>query len=127
MTAKTEDGKEIFRDKKIYMSQSAIYGRGDFMWPGGYPGWKAGMFRDTSLQPGQTKAETFEIMFPHEQIEKDGRKTTIVKADTMDIAIKLWYMPAGGDPKEAISGKTGFLFYETNKKVKLKPREAFIR
>jgi hypothetical protein len=127
VTAKTDDGKQIFRDTKIYMPQSPIYGRGNFMWSGGYPGWKAGMIRDTSLQPGQTKTETFEITFPYEQIEKQGKKTKDVKAETMDVAIKLWYLPAGGDPKEAIPGKTSFLFFETNKTVKLKPRDHYIK
>jgi len=128
VTAKTKDGNEIFRESKIYMPQSPIYGRGDFMWSGGaYPGWKAGMIRDTSVQPGQTRTETFEIKFPFEDVEKDGKKTRNVKADEMDVTIQLWYMPTGGDPKEGVPGKTQFLFFETQKSVKLKPKDAYIQ
>ncbi len=97
------------------------------MWPGAYPGWKAGIFRDTSLQPGQTKVETFEIKFPYEEVEKDGKKTKDVKADTMEVSVRLWYLPSGGDPKEATPGKTSFLFFETTKTVKLKPRDTYIK
>jgi hypothetical protein len=126
VTATTKDGAEIFRESKIYMPQSAIYGRGDFMWSGGaYPGWKAGMLRDTSLQPGQTRTETFEIKYPFVDEEKDGRKARRVTNDTMDIAVRLWYMPTGGDPKQGQPGKTQFLFYETTETVKLKEKENF--
>jgi hypothetical protein len=127
VTAKTKDGNEIFRESKIYMPQSPIYGRGDFMWSGGaYPGWKAGIIRDTSLQPGQTRAETFEIKFPFQDIEKDQKKTRKVTADEMMVTVQLWYMPTGGDPREGVPGKTQHLFYETQKTVKLKPTEPYI-
>ncbi len=127
MTAKTKDGKAIFRETKIYMPQSPIYGRGDFMWSGGaFPGWKTGMTRDTSLQPGNAKVETFEIPFPWEDVSKDGKKVRRVKADVMDVSVRLWYMPTGGDPKEGTPDKTQFLFYETSRTIGLKPPEAII-
>jgi hypothetical protein len=127
VTAKTKGGKEIFRQTKIYMPQSPIYGRGDFMWSGGaFPGWKTGMTRDTSLQPGQTKAETFEIPFPYDVVQQDGKKTKIVKADALDVNIKLWYLPTGGDPKDGTPGKTQFLLFETSRVVKLKALESYI-
>jgi len=33
------------------------------------------MLRDTSLQPGKTKTESFDIKFPFEDVEKEGKKT----------------------------------------------------
>jgi len=81
---------------------------------------KSGMLRDTSLQPGQTKTETFEIKYPYEDVEKEGKKTREVKAKEMDVAIKLWYLPAGGDPRTGVVGKDQYLFFETTKTVSVK-------
>lgn len=118
MTAKTKDGKEVFTDQKIYMPQSPAYGRGDKMVYG--PFRKSGMIRDTSLQPGQTKKETFEIGFPMKEVEKDGKKVKELEAKDLDITVKLWYMPAGGDPTKGVVDKDQFLFYEGSKTVSLK-------
>ena len=128
MTAKTKDGKEVFRTLKIYMPQVQIYGRGDFMWSGGaYPGWKAGMVRDTSLQPGQTKTEVVEIAYPVEDIQKDGQKTRVVKAEELDVSAELWYLPTGGDPRDCQEGKNKFLFNRWRQTLALKARDAYIR
>jgi hypothetical protein len=98
VTAKTKDGKEIFSDAKIYMPQSPAYGRGDKMVYG--PFRKSGMLRDTSLQPGQTRTETFEIKFPYVDVEKDGKKVREIKAKEMAVTVTLWYLPAGGDHRD---------------------------
>lgn len=118
MTAKTKDGKEIFTDAKIYMPQSPAKGRGDKMVYG--PHRKSGMLADTSLQPGQTREEVFYIKFPFEDIEKEGKKTREIKAKEMDVTVKLWYLPAGGDHKKGVVGKDQYLFYETTKTVSIK-------
>ena len=112
VTAKTKEGKEVFAEQKIYMPQSSAYGRGDKMVYG--PFRKSGILADTSLQPGQKKVETFSIYFPFE--EKDG-KVVEVKDKEMNIEIKLWYMPHGGDPRKGITGKDQFLFFEETKTV----------
>jgi len=122
VTAKTKDGKEVFADQKIYMPQSPGYGKGDKM---AYaPFRKAGMLRDTSLQPGQTKTETFEIKFPYDdvEVEKDGKKskTRNVPAKELDVAIRLWHMPAGGDLAKEEAGKGKFLLTEATKTVSVK-------
>ena len=118
MTAKTKDGKEIFYDAKIYMPQSPAYGRGDKMVYG--PFRKSGMLRDTSLQPGQTRTETYDIKFPYEDVEKEGKKVREIKARDMDVSVKLWYMPAGGDPRTGTVGKDQYLFHETTRSVSIK-------
>lgn len=118
MTAKTKDGKEIFTDSKIYMPGSPAYGRGDKMVYG--PFRKSGMLRDTSLQPGQTRQENFDIKFPYEDVEKDGKKIREIKAKEMDVTVKLWFLPAGGDHKKGVPGKDQYLFFETTKAVSVK-------
>jgi len=118
VTAKTKDGKEIFNDSKIYMPQSPAFGRGDKMVYG--PFRKSGMLRDTSLQPGKTKTESFDIKFPFEDVEKDGKKVRDIKAKEMDVNVKLWYMPAGGDPRTGTVNKDQYLFYETTRAVSIK-------
>ena len=118
MTAKTKDGKEIFYDAKTYMPQSPAYGRGDKMVYG--PFRKSGMLRDTSLQPGQTRTETFDIKFPYEDVEKEGKKVRELKAKDMDVTVKLWYMPAGGDPRTGTVNKDKYLFFEKTSAVSIK-------
>jgi hypothetical protein len=61
VTAKTPGGKEVFAQERHYHPQATtcrdkkmIYGAQ----------WKTSYIRDTSLQPYQTKAETFEIELP---------------------------------------------------------------
>jgi hypothetical protein len=61
VTAKSTDGKEIFRDERHYHTQATnclnekmVYGAQN----------KASYVRDTSLQPFRSKDETFEIKLP---------------------------------------------------------------
>lgn len=100
------------------MPQSAAKGRGDQMVYG--PHRKSGMLHDTSLQPGQTKVETFEIRFPFEDVEKDGKKTRNILAKEMDVYVSLWHLPAGGELKQLELNKGKFLFFEEKKTVSVK-------
>lgn len=100
------------------MPQSPAYGKGDKMAYG--PFRKSGMLRDTSIQPGQTKHETFEIKFPYEDVEKDGKKNREVTAKTMEVSVKLWHMPAGGDLAQEEEGKGKFLLNEAKRTVSVK-------
>jgi hypothetical protein len=113
VTAKTKDGKEIFRDSKIYMPQ-ATNSRGDAMVYGAH--FKMGYSRDTSLQPLKTKVETFEIKFPYEDVEKEKGKPKVreIKAKEMDVTVELRYQldPAPGEPD-----KDSFSYYKDTKKV----------
>ena len=61
MTAKSVDGKDIFKDERHYHTQATsclnekmVYGAQN----------KASYVRDTSLQPFESKDETFEIKLP---------------------------------------------------------------
>jgi hypothetical protein len=35
----------------------------------------------------------------------------------MDVTVKLWYLPAGGDYKKGVIGKDQFIFYEGTETV----------
>lgn len=61
VTAKTPDGKEIFRDERHYHTQATTC-RDEKMVYGAHN--KASYVRDTSLQPYSAKEETFEIKLP---------------------------------------------------------------
>jgi hypothetical protein len=52
-------------------------------------------------------------------MEKDGKKVREIKAREMDVTVKLWYLPAGGDPRTGAVGKEQYLFYETTKAVSI--------
>jgi hypothetical protein len=115
VTAKTKDGKEIFKDSKIYMTQ-ATNSRGDAMIYGAH--FKMGYTRDTSLQPLQTRVENYEIKFPYEDVEKEPGKPKVreIKAKEMDVTVELRYQL---DPAPGEAGKDSFTLYKTTKTVKV--------
>jgi hypothetical protein len=116
VTAKTKDGREVFRDTKIYMPQSSN-SRGDAMVYGAH--FKMGLISDTSLQPLQTKTETFEIPFPFEDVEKEkGKpKARVIKEKELDVRVELRYQL---DPAPGVIGRDSFVFYTTTKTVGIK-------
>ncbi|MFO0754678.1 MAG: hypothetical protein U0411_15295 [Thermodesulfovibrionales bacterium] len=72
VTAKTPEGKEIYSDERHYHAQATtcrdskmVYGAQN----------KASYVRDTSLQPSESKNETFEIKLP------EGVRTVEVTVD----------------------------------------------
>lgn len=115
MTAKTKDGKEVFKDSKIYMTQ-ATNSRGDAMVYGAH--FKMGYTRDTSLQPLKTKVENYEINFPYEDVEKEKDKPKVreIKAKEMDVTVVLRYQL---DPAPGEAGKDSFVIYETTRTLKV--------
>lgn len=93
MTAKTKDGKEVYKNSKIYMPVPQQFARGDRMGRGPYE--KSGMLRDTSIPPHKTIIEKFEIPLYTESKDKDGKKTRTKIADDFIVTAELWYMPYG--------------------------------
>ncbi len=65
MTAKDLDGNVIAEDERHYHPQATTQRGSNVMVYGAQ--WKASYVRDTSLQPYQTKAETFEFFLPEEE------------------------------------------------------------
>ena len=88
-------------------------GRGDRMGRGPYE--KTGLIEDTGLPPGKTVHERFDIMFPVEEVEVDGKFVNKLMAYDLNIQVKLWYLPFGSGSKKA----DPFLWREFNKTVSI--------
>lgn len=101
----------MFNQEKIYMPVPQQLGRGDRMGRGPYE--KSGIIEDTGLAPGKTVHERFDIMFPIEELEVDGKFVSRPAAYDLDIEVKLWYLPFG-------SAKTDpFLWHEASKTISI--------
>ena len=87
--------------------------RGDRMGRGPYE--KSGLIEDTGLPPGKTVHERFDIMFPVEEVEVDGKFVTRPTAYDLNIQVKLWYLPFGSGAKKA----DPFLWREFSKTVSI--------
>ncbi len=112
MTAKTTDGEVVYNDSVIYMPYPGRMGRGKEMGRGPYE--KSGLLRETSLPPLKTTHETFEFPYPYKYVTKDGKRTSELIHDELNVNVKLWYVPFGDfDGYEVI-------FYEDEKKLDLK-------
>jgi len=100
VTAKTPDGKEIYKAEKIYMPIPQQFGWADKMGRGPYE--KSGLLRDTSLPPLRTIIERFDIPLYKEE-KKDGKLVRAPLAYEFDIDVELWYLPYGkkDDPGNA--------------------------
>lgn len=68
-------------------------GKGDRMGRGPYE--KSGMLEDTSLPPLRTITTTHDIFFPVKTEEKDGKKVSSISSDTLNLEVRLWYLPFG--------------------------------
>jgi len=93
VTAKDSNGKEIFKQSRIYMPIPQQLGRGDKMGRGPYE--KSGILRDTSLPPNRTVNERFSIPFPAEFSQKDGKDVTTILDYGMTVDVELMYLPFG--------------------------------
>ena len=91
MTATNSEDEVVFNEQRIYMPFPGRFGRGKEMGRGPYE--KSGLLRETSLSPGQTKHETFEIVYPFKDVEKDGATRRELIADELTVNIILWYVP----------------------------------
>ena len=86
-------------------------GKGDRMGRGPYE--KSGLLEDSSLPPLRTITQSYDIFFPVKVEEKDGKKISTITSDSLDVEVKLWYLPYGtmdDDP---------FLWKEFKKTVKI--------
>lgn len=93
VTAKTEDGKEVFSDQKIYMPQ-AVTSRDGKMVYGAQ--WKTAYIRDTSLQPFKTRDESFQIPLP------EG-----VKAVNVEVEVSYQLFPGDKIPIHKVTKTVG--------------------
>jgi hypothetical protein len=68
-------------------------GKGDKMGRGPYE--KSGLVEDSALHPLKTQYIDYDIFFPMAVTEKDGKKVSNIASDTLDLEVKLWYLPYG--------------------------------
>jgi len=74
---------------------------------------KSGLLGDASLPLLRTVTQSYDIFFPTKVEEKNGKKISTLSSDSMDVEVKLWYLPYGtmdDDP---------FLWKEFKKTVKI--------
>ncbi|ABQ24664.1 hypothetical protein Gura_0448 [Geotalea uraniireducens Rf4] len=104
----------MFNQEKIYMPVPQQLGRGDRMGRGPYE--KSGLIEDTGLPPGKAVHERFDIMFPIEEVEVDGKFVNKPATYDLDVEVKLWYLPFGplGKPSS-----DPFLWREFSKTVSI--------
>jgi hypothetical protein len=101
VTAKTLDGKEVYKTEKIHMPVPQQFGIGEKMGRGPYE--KSGILRDTSLPPGKMVVEKFDIpLYKEEKV--DGKLVRSPIAYEFDVDVELWYLPYGkkDDPGNAV-------------------------
>ncbi len=112
MTATNGEDEVVFNEQRIYMPFPGRMGRGKEMGRGPYE--KSGLLRETSLAPGKTQHETFEIVYPYEDREKDGSTRRELLEDELTVNITLWYVPFGEFDGNEVA------FFEDERKIDLK-------
>jgi hypothetical protein len=93
VTANTLDGKEVYKDEKIYMPFPGRLGRGKEMGRGPYE--KSGLLRETSLAPLARVHEHFEITYPFADVKTGDVTQRELTSDELKVTVKLWYLPFG--------------------------------
>jgi len=111
VTAKDSNGKELFKQSRVYMPVPQQLGRGDKMGRGPYE--KSGIIRDTGLPPNRPVLEKFEIPFPVEEVKKDDKVSRNILDNDMIIDVELIYLPFG----TVESGK--FSWHKVTRKVSI--------
>jgi hypothetical protein len=113
VTATDSEDEEIYKEERIYMPFPGRFGRGKEMGRGPYE--KSGILRETSIGPLARVHETFEIVYPFEDIDKgDGKTRRELKLDELQISVVLWYLPFG-----EFDGYEG-VFFEDERQLDLK-------
>jgi hypothetical protein len=88
-----------------------LMGRSDQMGRGPYE--KSGLIEDTGLPPAKPIHERFEILYPVEEVEENGKFISKPLVHDLDIEVKLWYLPFG------MMDFDSFLWREFNKTVSI--------
>ena len=102
MTAKTKEGKEVFKSEKIYMLHAGDSRNENVQMVYG-PAKKLGFLEDNTFQPLQTKVETFNIDFPENTKKLD-----------VNVELRFQYTP------EPNPGVESWILYKTTKEVGIK-------
>lgn len=102
----------MFNDERVFMPVPQQLGRGRRMGRGPYE--KSGLVQDSSLPPLRSVTSTYEVFFPFEEKEnEDGDTVRVFPSDSLDVEVKLWYLPYGSMDDDP------FLWREEKRTVKL--------
>jgi hypothetical protein len=75
---------------------------------------KSGLLEDTSLPPLRTVATRYDIPFPVNEAEQDdGEVVRTFPSDSLEVEVKLWYLPYGTMDDDA------FLWREVKRTVRI--------
>ncbi len=116
VTAKSDDGSEIFFEEKTYMPIAQSYGRGEMMGRGPFD--KSSLIVDMGLMPLQKVTERYEIPVPEELFGGVG-ETAGGSRKEVEVGIRLVYLPYG----TMRPSDTPFTWREVRKRVPLGDRE----
>jgi hypothetical protein len=83
--------------------------RGDRMGRGPYE--KSGLIEDTGLPPGKRVHERFDILYPMQEVEENGKTVNRPVSTDLNIEVKLYYLPFGS------MNSSPFVWREFNKTV----------
>ncbi len=111
MAAKDRDGNEVYSQDRIFMPVPQQLARGHRMGRGPYE--KSGLLEDSSLPPLRTVTATHDILFPVVEEETEDGTVRRFPSDSLDIEVKLWYLPYGTMVDDA------FLWREHRETVRL--------
>jgi hypothetical protein len=106
------DGKEVYKEQKVYMPFPGRLGRGKEMGRGPYE--KSGLLRETSLAPGARVHEQFEMNYPFADVTKGDVTRRELVNDELKVSVKLWYLPFGEFDGNEVA------WFEEEKKLDLK-------
>lgn len=93
VSAVDKNGNDVFNAERVFMPVPQRLGRGDRMGRGPYE--KSGLLQDSSLPPLRTVATNWDIFFPVEEVEDGDEVVLTYPSDTLDITVRLWYLPYG--------------------------------
>lgn len=111
MTAKDKDGNEVFNQERLFMPVPQQLARGERMGRGPYE--KSGLLQDSSLPPLRTVTTAYDVFFPVEEVEEGEDVVRRFPSDSLDVEVKLWYLPFGTMDDDA------FLWREHKETVRL--------
>jgi hypothetical protein len=110
VSAVDKNGNDVFTADRVFMPTPQRLGRGDRMGRGPYE--KSGLLQDSSLPPLRTVTTNWDIFFPVEETEDGDEVVRTFPSDSLDITVRLWYLPYGVEDDFAV------MWREETRKVK---------
>ncbi len=77
---------------------------------------KSGLIEDTGLPPGKRVHERFDILYPMQEVEENGKTVNRPVSTDLNIEVKLYYLPFGS------MNSSPFVWREFSKTVSVSAR-----